>query len=179
MVSEYQNLIKSIVYKVCGNAICKSDVDDIVASVNLKLLEKEGSKSLSAYNAASGMELTTFIGMVAKCEAVDTLRRRKPCVTIQEEKDEDDRGEIYTPISAETDALTALLRKEQAAKVRKAIKMLTEDEQHFLAVIMSDDGSVEQYAEQLGVTVGNLKVKKHRIIAKLKKILRNMYRDAS
>ena len=178
MVEQYQKLIHSVVYKVAGHKMDRADLEDIVSAVNLRLLEEGGSRSIGSFDPARGMELTTFVGMVAKSAAVDALRRLKEEVPIQEEPG-DDAGEYYTPVSAETDALAALVRKEQVSRVRQAISMLSEEDQHFLEVLMSDTGSLEDYAAKLGVTVGNLKVRKHRIIARLKKILGNLYRSGS
>ena len=178
MVEQYQNLIHGIVYKIAGHRLHRADIDDIVSAVNLRLLEPDGAKSLSAFDPTRGMELTTFIGMVAKSAAVDALRRLKHEVPIQEEPDEDG-GAYYTPVSAEVDVLTSLIRREQADKVRQAISMLPEADQRFLEVLVSDTGDLEDYAAQLGVSVANMKVRKHRIIARLKKILSNMYRSGS
>lgn len=166
----HQGLIRGIVYNIASKRLGRSDLEDIVQAVNVRLLEK-GSKSLAAFNPTAGIELSTFIGMVAKCEALDTLRGLKAKVQVADEKAED--HETYTPVSAEVDALSALLRLEQAERVRQVIARLSPNEQAFLELLISDTLDIDAYCAERKIGTGAFRVRKTRLIQKIRDMLEN------
>lgn len=75
--------------------------------------------------------------------------------------------------SAEPDALVALISEERCAAVRRALEGLEEDDRTLLRVIFFERQETAHVADQMGVSAGALRVRKHRALLRLSELLRS------
>ncbi len=67
--------------------------------------------------------------------------------------------------------LAALIGDERRAAVREALKQLSAEDRHLLRMMYYEDMDSGVLAQQLGVTTGALRVRKHRVLARLAALL--------
>jgi RNA polymerase sigma factor (sigma-70 family) len=163
MLTKYQGLIRSMVLKIAGRQVTSDDVDDLVSSINVELLDRK----LAAYVPGKGMELTTYVGMIAKRFTIDAMRKNKE----RTGGAEDVREEEISDISS--NALTLLLRKEQQSRVRHAIEQLPDREKELICAMMEDGFTTETYAAANGMTPNAVYILRCRSLKRLKGLLRN------
>jgi len=163
MLTKYNTLIRSMVWKVAGRQITREDVDDLVSAINLELMERK----LSAFIPGRGMELSTYIGMIAKRFTIDEMRKRHEFT-----RNEGDLRD--TEISDNTsNALALLIRKEQQSRVRRAISDLPPREHDLICAMMEDDFSVEKYAVANGMSSNAVYILRCRALRLLKARVRS------
>lgn len=169
--AKFKPIIRAAAFKVGGKQVSKADMEDIVQSVVCELM----TRKLAQYTPAQGMQLTTFVSMVAHNYVVDMLRRRKPQHTgVSEDGDSlvesaMDHQAFSDGAGVESDALSMLLRQEQGARVMAALRSLSGEDQVFIERIM--DIGPQELALQMGCKPSNLYVRRHKIIKKLKAML--------
>lgn len=180
MIENYQNIIRSVVIRMAGATSCVADLEDVIQSVNLRLLET----GLANFDPARGT-IEAYIAVMARSMTIDSWRRRKRLpVAASDEMDARenggyDEGDNFRSsyLNAENitdhseDVLSMLLREEQRGKMEAAIKKLTPDDQHFLLISMQPNYDNRAYAERLGLTEVALRVRKFRLAERLKAIL--------
>lgn len=71
------------------------------------------------------------------------------------------------------DALLALISEERCAAVRRAIGQLNHDDRALLRVLYFESRETGDVAEQMGVSPGALRVRKHRVLLRLSELLHN------
>lgn len=76
----------------------------------------------------------------------------------------EDRQEDYSP-------LTTLIGDERRTAVRQALERLSTDDRELLRKIYYEGMETAPLAQRLGVTVGTLRVRKHRVLARLAALL--------
>jgi RNA polymerase sigma-70 factor (ECF subfamily) len=80
--------------------------------------------------------------------------------------------------STDTDALTDLITRENAQRVRSALDSLPAAERELLRACFVDEEDSEAIARRLGTTPGALRVRKHRALRKLAELLGRHGRNA-
>lgn len=170
-----QRLIRHMASLVAGSQATPDDLDDYVSQVNLVLLDGK----LEAYQEGRGMSLSSFIGMVAKTTTIDALRRkcsrggqkgleeRVPMEMLGEADDARDNAKDQN-----TDVLSALIKREQATRVREAIALLPPMEREVIDALSSDDFTVAGYCAAHNMTATAFYTLKCRGVKRLKDILK-------
>lgn len=179
-IGKYQHIIRGVVIRMAGPTSCAADLEDIIQSVNLRLLEG----SIASYDQSRGT-VEAFIAVMARSMTIDAWRRKKRApIAASDEMDARenggfDEGSEYRSsyLSSEDimdhseDALTMLVREQQRERLEAVIKKLSKDDQHFLLVSMQPDYDNRAYAERLGVTEVALRVRKYRLAERLRSLL--------
>jgi RNA polymerase sigma factor (sigma-70 family) len=179
MIEKYQNIIRAVVVRMAGSTSCSADIDDVVQSVNLRLLEH----GMANYDPARG-PVESYIAVMARTMTIDAWRRKKRApLPASDQMDAKENGGYVdgdarpSSISADSitdasdDALAMLIREERRTRLETAIKKLTPDDQHFLLVSMRPDYDNRLYAQRLGVTEVALRVRKFRLAERLRELL--------
>lgn len=172
-LTQYHHLIRSQVLKVAGGQVAYDEIEDLVSTVYLKLLESK----LAKYNPDKGASLTTFVGIIARKEAIDAMRKlsRRPQTTGMEDLRETQQA---TLVSTEVNALAALIHREHHGRVKAAVNGLKDDEKDLIEAMMMDDFDTEAYAKKHGISTNTVYTKKHKAIKKLKAVLTSKRRAA-
>ena len=170
-LSKHQNLIRGMVLKVAGHQIARDEVEDLIQAINLELIDGK----LDQYDPTRGMELSSFIGMVARRYTIDEMKKRSFAYgdgrRFKESVGAEDDCRYDEVKDTTTDVLSLLVKRSQLAQVREAIKCLPADAQDLIEAICDDDFDPEKYAESRGIPVGKVYSMKCRAIAKLRAIL--------
>ena len=179
-IAEYQNLIKTVVWRMAGTALTTADIHDVVQDVNLRLLDPDRSPEFDPTRGAK----SALIGSMARSMAIDALRRRGRMIPISDltyQGDDGSESSCEDSIDAlhqadplheiQNDAISTMLREEQRDELSNIIKQLSPDDQHFILICVRDDYDNDAYAERLGVKPVALRVRKTRLADKLKQML--------
>ena len=75
------------------------------------------------------------------------------------------------PQNLDPHPLASLIGDERRAAVREALKQLSAEDRHLLRMMYYEDMDRGVLAQQLGVTAGALRVRKHRVLARLAALL--------
>lgn len=176
----HKPLIRSIVYKVAGRQVAKEDVEDLVHDVIVELLAGKAAK----YTPGKGMELSTFVGMIARNHTIDKMRSRSirpegnrynplPGYSYgsTSEGRPDDGDYLDKLADEEADTMGMLIRKEQLGRLSRAIAQLKPSEQVFLERIMADDVDIKAVSVELDIPMATIYARKSKLITKLKGML--------
>lgn len=175
-IPKLRPFIFAAVRKVVGNQVASDEMEDLVQDVFLELL----SGKLAKYDPERGMELSTYVTMVASRHAIDKMRRLREHSSMDELVPIRHEGGGSTTLAERLDAQNAasvstalerLIEHEHGERLQAVIQKLPKEDQRFLARLMDDDYSTEDHAEELGITVNSVYIKKCRLVAKLRKKL--------
>jgi len=163
----YGRLITSCIQRVIARfarRLGADAVEEIYATFSLKLLANDKRK-LRSFEASRGNKLGTWLGMLATHCAYDHLRsvRREPspvCLT-----------EAESLCSEREDPCDSAMQNERAALVRELLREFTERDREFVTLYFQDGLAPEHVAERLGISVKTVYSKKHKIQARLSKIV--------
>jgi RNA polymerase sigma-70 factor (ECF subfamily) len=129
-------------------------------------------QSLAKYRGES--QFYTWLYRIAFNAAVSFLRSKKPLISVEAIRGEDQNGlEIAGEISS-TDPTRPLDRREKAAEVQRALSMLSTE--HRLIIVLKDveDTPYEEIASILEIPVGTVRSRLHRAREELKTILERL-----
>jgi RNA polymerase sigma factor (sigma-70 family) len=188
-LAKYQDLIRTVVFKMGGATTPRADLEDVVQNINLRLIET----GLANFDPTRG-SIEGYISVIAKTMTIDAWRKNQRLpIAASEAMDSSERGannvdsnhgvgEGSTGFSVaylaansledqSDDTLTMLLRDEQRDLLDSLIKQLPPDDQHFLLVSFKNDFSYKEYAARLGMTEVALRVRKHRIGERIRDLI--------
>ena len=155
-----QGSIRLAIQRASFGQLGKPEIEDLVSEVNILLL----TSRLDKYDP-SKMAIDRYAAMIARHHTICLLRNRgRRWFT-----------SIETPKSI-TDTATEsfagmVLRREQTERVKMVIASLPAHEQEFMAAMCEDDFDIFEWACREKVEEGVIRVRKHRLIAKIKKML--------
>lgn len=158
-VLNFKPLIRSAVFKVAGRQVSKEDVDDLVSDIITELL----ANKLAKYIPEKGMELSTYVFMVASQYTINRMRRHRPTDELPAEMAE---AQDFT-----ADALTLLVRREQRGRLARALEALPAEDRVFMERLMGDDTDINALAQEMGVRPNVIYVRKHRILKHLRAMI--------
>lgn len=140
-----------VVAAVRGVAHERSDVEDLVQDVFVRLC-KDGFRLLKTYDPARA-GLSTWLTIVARSTARDTLRRRQLPVT---------------PLDAVPEGLLAAEASPPQEKLRLPEGLLSPRQKLVLAMLYDQDMEVVEIAEALGVDPQTVRSTHHKAMLKLR-----------
>jgi RNA polymerase sigma factor (sigma-70 family) len=159
MLKDVQRIIRSTVART-GRFLTSEDREDIVQSVNEKLVTHQ----LDRFDKKRA-QLTTFVYIVARTTTLDVMRTRSRQPAMSELRPSDS-------VSTE-DALTLMIRHEQAQVLREVIASLSDEDRTFALLCMTDGFDMARYAKQHGLTKDAVYVRKFRLLKKIGSLARN------
>ncbi|MCH2149897.1 MAG: sigma-70 family RNA polymerase sigma factor [Phycisphaerales bacterium] len=132
-----------------GNRPADLELEDIVQAVYLKLIQND-CRLLRTFDPGRA-SMSTWITLVARSTAIDTLRRQKP-------------------LTLEVDESTAAMPPKPSAKaeVEIPLQVLTARQRLVLTLLFDDDRSVSEAAEILGVNQQTIRSTKHKALERLR-----------
>ncbi|MCH2108023.1 MAG: sigma-70 family RNA polymerase sigma factor [Polyangiaceae bacterium] len=142
----------------------EQDVDEIYGRFSLDLLRND-CKKLQNFDPEKGSRLSTWIGMLATNSAYDYLRRIK--------KDQvcDPFPESPAFESPDDSPYEEVVLRQQAEQAVEIMTSLSERDQEFVQLFFGHGLSPEEISERMGIHVKTVYTKKHKIAAKLEKLL--------
>jgi len=150
------------------NLICGDDVRDIYAELCLQLLAND-KRRLRQFNPAHGTSLRAWLGVLARHAAFDFLRNRRRQPTLSWRGDEARRLEALG--GEPPDAFCICYGRERARIVATLFEELSERDRQFVELHFYEGLDPEQTAERLGICVGTVYSKKHKIRARIESLL--------
>jgi RNA polymerase sigma-70 factor, ECF subfamily len=141
------------------------DVRDIHAELCLQLLGND-KRRLRQFDAARGTPLRAWLGVLARHAAFDflRLRRRQPTVRWKEE--------AFDTIDSEAPgALDICCSRERARIFATLVDELSARDREFVELYFYEGLEPEETAERLGICVGTVYSKKHKIRARIESLL--------
>ena len=145
-----------------------ADVEDIYAELCLQLLAGD-KRRLRQFDPGHGTSLRAWLGVLARHAAFDFLRYRRRQPTVPFRGDETARMELLR--SEEPDAFAVCASRERARVVATLVDGLSERDQQFFELYFYQGLDPEQTAERLGICVGTVYSKKHKIRARIESLL--------
>ena len=132
-----------------GNRPADLELEDIVQAIYLKLIRND-CRLLRTFDPGRA-SMSTWLTLVARSTAIDTLRRLKPMTL---EVDETAAGVLETPQSEPV--------------VDIPFQILSSRQRLVLALLFDDERSVPEAAEILGVNQQTIRSTKHKALKRLR-----------
>lgn len=144
------------------------DVRDVHAELCLQLLAND-KRRLRQFDPGHGTSLRAWLGVLARHAAFDFLRNRRRQPTLPWRGDEAARAELATTDAP--DAFAVCGARERARLVATLIGELSERDREFVELYFYEGLDPEETAERLGICVGTVYSKKHKIRARIESLL--------
>jgi RNA polymerase sigma-70 factor (ECF subfamily) len=144
-------------------------VDEIYGVVCLRLLSDD-KRRLRSFDPERGTPLGCWLCALARNSAYDFLRsrRRQPWLNRLGE----DVSPSAEPVCEAPDAFSVCCNREQVRMLQELLETLSARDQEFMTAYLQGL-EAEQIAEQLGISLGTVYSKKHKILERLEKLLQN------
>ncbi|MDD5255912.1 MAG: sigma-70 family RNA polymerase sigma factor [Candidatus Omnitrophica bacterium] len=170
-IDRYSRLVYNYIYSVLkvqglNPASFVTHTEDIFQEIFCALL-KDNCRKLRAYKGKNGCSLASWLRIVSINATIDYLRRQKPAVSLDEER-ENELSLIDTLKSFAPPALELLSQQEKLKGLRGCIDKLKAEERHLLELHLDMGLSLERVKDVLGVSRGAIDMRKARILEKLK-----------
>jgi RNA polymerase sigma-70 factor (ECF subfamily) len=148
--------------------ISADDACDICAELCLQLLSGD-KRRLRQFDPRHGTSLRSWLGVLARHAAFDFLRnrRRQPALPWRV----DERASLEALASDAPDAFAVCSSRELARVLSSLVEGLSERDQQFVELYFYEGLDPEQTAERLGICVGTVYSKKHKIRARIESLL--------
>jgi RNA polymerase sigma-70 factor (ECF subfamily) len=144
------------------------DVRDIHAELCAQLFDAE-RRRLRQFDATRGTPLVAWLIVLARHAAYDFLRQRRRQPTVRWKGEETTHREAQQ--SDAPDAFSICASRERARLVANLVGELSERDREFVEVHFYEGLDPEQTAERLGICVGTVYSKKHKIRARIESLL--------
>ncbi len=157
LYDRYSNLCYGLALRVAGN---QQSAEEIVQDCFLKLWNEP--QRFDPNRAA----LSTYIITMVRNKSIDTLRRRKPTSSL-----DDDEGQPLAIASNQPQPLERAQLAQNAEQVRAALLELTEVHRRTVELAYFEDASREEIATAMNVPVGTVKSRLKYALDKLRQSL--------
>jgi RNA polymerase sigma-70 factor (ECF subfamily) len=148
--------------------IGSDDVRDIHAELCLQLLGND-KRRLRQFDPTRGTPLRAWLGVLARHAAFDFLRLRRRQPTVRWRGDE---ALLLDTLDSEApDALNICCTRERARIFAALVDELSARDRAFVELYFYEGLDPEQTAERLGICVGTVYSKKHKIRARIESLL--------
>jgi RNA polymerase sigma-70 factor (ECF subfamily) len=151
-----------------SHLIGKEDVAEIHAELCLQLLSGD-KRPLRLFDPARGTSLATWLARLARHAAYDFLRnsRRQPPLCWLG----DELSHVEALVEDAPDAFRICCARERTRLLAALLEDLSPRDQEFVSLYYCEGLDPEQTAERLGICVGTVYSKKHKIRARLESLL--------
>ena len=148
--------------------ISADDACDICAELCLQLLSGDKHR-LRQFDPRHGTSLRSWLGVLARHAAFDFLRQRRRQPTLPWRGEE--RASLEALMSHAPDAFAICASRELARILASLVEGLSERDQQFVELYFYEGLDPEETAERLGICVGTVYSKKHKIRARIESLL--------
>ncbi|TRZ95217.1 sigma-70 family RNA polymerase sigma factor [bacterium] len=173
-VDRYSRLIYNYIHstlKIKGYSFPLENIRDLFQDIFL-LLTKENFKKLRSFKGLNKCSLASWLRQVTVNFTLDSIRRIKPLVSINEE-DENGFSLEDTLSDSSEPLLDRLGREEKLRQLKDCIERLETDDKYFLELHLERGLSLEELRGHLRLSRGAIDMRKARIIKKLKKCFKS------
>jgi RNA polymerase sigma-70 factor (ECF subfamily) len=148
--------------------ISADDARDICAELFLQLLSSD-KRRLRQFDPQHGTSLRSWLGVLARHAAFDFLRQRRRQPTLPWRGEE---SKVLEALRSDApDAFAIYAGRESARLVASLVEGLSPRDQEFVELYFYEGLDPEQTAERLGICVGTVYSKKHKIRARIESLL--------
>jgi RNA polymerase sigma-70 factor, ECF subfamily len=164
---KYAPVVISCIRKVLGRfsrVTSEHDVDEVYARFCAELLASD-HKKLRAYDPSRGSRLSTWLGLLASNTTYDYLRRLK-------------RDRVCEPltdaegfVATDPSPYDVVALRERAALASDILAELSERDREFVELYFGEGLDVDAIAERMQISVKTVYTKKHKITARLERLL--------
>ncbi len=158
LVLKYQNMVFTIALKMVKN---REQAEDVAQEAFVKCYQ-----SLKNFKGSS--KFSTWLYRITYNHCLDTLKKKANTFfhdSITEEK-------VFNKIDDTKTGLDIVVTQEQHKFVHNAIKKLPESDQLLITLYYFDELSVKEIAKIVGLKENNIKIRLHRVRAKLVSLLK-------
>lgn len=165
LVRRYQGRVFAVSYRLCGN---REDALDVAQEALFKAYSK-----IDAWQPTGGF--LPWLLRLTSNQAIDHLRRRKRQRTerLDESFVPDTEGAAVEPVTLSTEA--AVRGSEIEARIQKALPVLSESQRSVFVLRHYQGLQLNEIADELGCTVGSVKVHLFRALKKLREQLKDLH----
>lgn len=174
-VDRYSRLIYCYIHsvlKIKGVANpARDSVDDLFQDIFV-LLNKDNFRKLRTYKGRNGCSLASWLRQVTINFAIDSLRRARPAVSLDEELTEDfTLKDLIADDSVS--AKDILASKERSRVLFGCIEQLDPEERYFVELHINQGVGLEELKGLMGISRAALDMRKSRIIKRLRDCFKN------
>jgi len=173
-VRKYSKLIWSTIHKTCHTysfRYADEDAEDMYSGLFLSLIEND-FKKLRQFRRENACSLSTWLTIITARMTIDFMRKDKGRYMAQSSREDDDLWEVVPDGKYRADKL--MEEKQTAEGFNKAISALSPGDGMIYDLLYRQGFSPEETAKTLGLTVSAVYTRKHRIIGKIKKDIKDM-----
>ncbi len=159
LYERYAGLVYSIAYKILGN---QQEAEDLTQDIFVNFWKSD------RFDTERGT-LSTFLGLLTRCRALDKQRSRKTAQNflIKWQK-------LTTEETGDLLPLERASQEERQMKLKQALKQLPELQAQILEMNYLEGLSQAQIATALNLTLGTVKSRSRQGLVQLKKILSDL-----
>lgn len=162
LVRRYRPVIFRCITRILGRGSFSSatDADEVYAEVMMSLV-RDDMRKLRLYDPARGAKLGSWVGLLAKNAAHDYIRAHAG-------KPQPDPMDREIDIDSERESpLDDMLRSERRARLEALLAEYSDKDREFFALYFGRGLSVEEVAEEMGISVKTVYTKKHKLLTRL------------
>lgn len=169
-VDKYSGLIYNYIcsiFRANGlNPLPQDNVNDAFQEIFVSLT-KDNFRKLRSFKAKNGSSFATWLRRVAVNYTIDHLRRLKPLVSLDAERQD---GFSLKDVLADdsASAADALVGREKLDGLTDCIERLDSAERYFLELHLHRDITLEELKDLFGISRAAVDMRKSRIVGKLK-----------
>jgi len=168
-LKQYSRLIYSYIHSVLnskGIKFTQDNIQDVFQEIFCSLI-KDNFRKLSTFKARNGCSLASWLRQVTINFTIDYLRKIKPTVSIDEERDD---GFSLKEILVNGSRLVSdtLSQEERLKKLKECIDRLNNADKYFIELHINQGLKLEKLKDHLRLSRGAIDMHKSRIIDKLR-----------
>ncbi|MEZ4224400.1 MAG: sigma-70 family RNA polymerase sigma factor [Polyangiaceae bacterium] len=149
---------------------CSDTVDEVHAELTIRLLKNRGAK-LRAFKSGRGLTLEQWLMRIGKQAAFDHVRRMRRRRTTPLQFD--------IPVASDHDPHAECLGRERSQLLERALAVLPPRERQLYELCIAGQEDPERAAAQMGIRVATVYSKKHKLMARLSRVLSDEARLAA
>jgi RNA polymerase sigma factor (sigma-70 family) len=173
-LKQYSRLIFNYIHNVLnikGCSFTEEHVNDIFQEI-FHLLIKDDFNKLKSFKAKNGCSLASWLRQVTINFTIDYLRKIKPEISLDEEKDQERSLKDILPDDSEL-IPDSLITQEKLLELKDCIQKLDTDEKYLLELHIERGLKLEAIRAHLKLSRGAIDMQKARILHKLRECFKN------
>ena len=163
LVRRYRPVIFRCITRILGrmgSRLSSHDAEEVYAEVMMSLW-RDDMRKLRLYDPERGAKLGSWIGLMAKNAAYDYLRS---CINRPIPEGDDRMADLD---SGAASPLDDMLRSERRAQFEGMLAEHSPKDREFFSLYFGQGLSVEEVANEMGISVKTVYTKKHKLLTRL------------
>ncbi len=173
-VRRYSRLIWNSIHKTFHSYFFQytnEDIEDIYSSLFLSLVEKD-FKKLRQFKGKNACSVSTWLTIITVRLTIDYMRKDKRHYVLKSDQEDRDIWESIPDSKSRADKLVE--EKQMGESLKISVGTLSSRDEMIYDMLYNKGYSPEDTAKKLGLTVSAVYTRKHRIIGKIKKNIKDM-----